>query len=272
LSLSNFPPLAGLGPLLLLTNDDGIDSPGLAALARAVSDLGDILIVAPFQQQSGVGRGLTGSGNIKPVFLELGFQPVGAFAVEGTPALAVRTAIVALAPRPISLAISGINYGENIGVGITVSGTLGAAIEAAGYQLPSLAVSLETDVAHHLTNTAVVDFSVAAHFARRAVIQVLEHGLPPGVDVLKLDIPCDATPSTPWKLTTLTRQRYYESTLVETASGQRCIRGYERLVNLEDLEPASDAHALLVERVISVCPLTIDLSAAGALGSPWNPF
>jgi len=261
-------------PLLLITNDDGIYSPGLAAAAKAVSDLGDILIAAPFQQQSGVGRGLSGSGRIESVPLGLGFQPAGAFAVEGTPALAVRTAVVVLAPRPISLVIAGINYGENIGVGITISGTLCAAIEAAGYRLPALAISLETDVEHHLTNTDAVDFSVAADFTRRAVMRALNYGLPAGVDVLKMDIPCDAVPATPWRLTNLTRQRYYESKLIETSPWQRQIRGYERLVNLDNLEPDSDARALLVDRVVSVCPLTIDLSAANATSqSPdWKPF
>ncbi|MCE5258376.1 MAG: hypothetical protein LLG44_04855 [Chloroflexi bacterium] len=261
-------------PLLLLTNDDGIYSPGLAALARSLSDLGDILIAAPLQQQSGVGRSLIGSGTIQPVELNLGFEPLGVYAVEGTPALSVRTGVVVLTPRPVTLVVAGINYGENIGVGITVSGTLGAAIEAAGYQVPSLAVSLETDVAHHFTHSNAIDFSVAAGFARRAVIKALSVGFPPGVDVVKLDIPCDAVPQTPWKWTNLTHQRYFESTLVETAPGQVQIKGYERMIDLANLEADSDAHALLIDRVVSVCPLTIDLSAKGLIGpdNDWNPL
>jgi len=248
-------------PLILLTNDDGVYSPGLAALARCVADLGDILVVAPCVQQSGMGRSLAGKGTIQQVELDPGFTPCGAFSVEGTPALAVRTAIAILAPRRITLAIAGINYGENIGVNITVSGTCGAAIEAASYNVPSLAVSLETDVTHHFTHSDQVDFSVAATFARRAVIRALRYGMPPGVDVLKVDVPSDATVATPWRLTRLTRQRYFESTLAHNDAGQLRFTGYEQAIDLDNLEPESDAHALLVERIVSVSPLSLDLTA-----------
>lgn len=261
-------------PLILLTNDDGIYSPGLAALARSVADLGDILIVAPCQQQSAMGRSLAGSGVIQPVHLDLGFTPYGAYSVEGTPALSVRTAIAILAAGRITLAVAGINYGENIGVGITTSGTLGAALEAACYSIPSLAVSLETDVAHHFTHSDKVDFSVAALFARRAVIHALQYGMPPAVDVLKVDIPCDANADTPWRLTRLTRQRYFESTLAQTESGQLRFTGYEQAIDLANLETDSDAHALLVDRIVAVSPLTIDLSANIALSTDtnWQPL
>ncbi|MHB1356399.1 MAG: 5'/3'-nucleotidase SurE [Anaerolineae bacterium] len=261
-------------PLILLTNDDGIYSPGLAALARSVADLGDILIVAPYKQQSAMGRSLAGVGTIEPVTLDLGFTPLGAYSVEGTPALAVRTAIAILAAGRITLAVAGINYGENIGVGITTSGTLGAAIEAASYDIPSLAISLETDVAHHFSHSDEVDFSVASLFARRAVIRALQFGIPPSVGVVKVDIPCDANASTPWRLTKLTRQRYYESTLAKTESGDVKFTGYVQAIDLASLEPDSDAHALLVDRVVAVSPLSIDLSARMTPGTDtnWQPL
>jgi 5'-nucleotidase len=261
-------------PLILLTNDDGIHSQGLAALATAVADLGDILIVAPYRQQSAMGRSLSGPGTIQSVHLELGFSPLGVYSVEGTPALAVRTAIAILANSRITLAVAGINYGENIGVGITTSGTLGAAIEAASYDIASLAISLETDVAHHFSHSDEVDFTVASLFARRAVIRALQYGLPPSVGVLKVDIPCDANPGTPWRLTRLTRQRYFESTLTRAESGQRRFSGYEQAIDLANLEPDSDAHALLVDHIVAVSPLTIDLSANIAPGTDinWQPL
>ena len=261
-------------PLILLTNDDGIYSPGLAALARSVADLGDILIVAPCQQQSAMGRSLTGSGVIQPVCLELGYTPFGVYSVEGTPALAVRTAIAILAAGRITLAVAGINYGENIGVGITISGTLGAALEAASYGIPSLAVSLETDVAHHFAHSIEVDFTVAALFARRAVIRALQFGMPPAVDLIKVDVPSDAGANTPWRLTRLTRQRYFESIMEQTESGQLRFIGYEQAIDLANLETDSDAHALLVDRIIAVTPLTIDLSANVAPGTDtnWQPL
>jgi 5'-nucleotidase len=261
-------------PLILLTNDDGIHSPGLAALANSVADLGNILIVAPCKQQSAMGRSLSGSGTIQPEHLRLGFSPLGVYSVEGTPALAVRTAIAILANGKIMLAVAGINYGENIGVGITTSGTLGAAIEAASYDIPSLAISLETDVAHHFSHSAEVDFTVASLFARRAVIRALQFGMPQSVGVLKVDIPCDANPSTPWRLTRLTHQRYFESTLTQAGSGQQRFSGYEQAIDMASLEPDSDAHALLVDRIVAVSPLTIDLSANITPGTytNWQPL
>ena len=124
-------------PLLVLTNDDGVFSPGLAALARSLSDLGDILIAAPLRQQSGVGRSLTGSGIIQPVELELGFQPIGAFGIEGAPAW--QCARLSLSSRQDRLPCGG-RYKYEYWCRHHDVGNAGAAIEAAGYQVPAIAV------------------------------------------------------------------------------------------------------------------------------------
>lgn len=254
-----------LRPLILLTNDDGIGSPGLWALARAVQTLGDLLVVAPETQQSAVGRGLGGNGDLIVHQPPADVGVVGCYGVHGTPAATVRQAVLALAPRPITLAIAGINYGENVGTGITVSGTVGAAIEAASHHIPSLAVSVETEIDHHFSHSEDVEFGAAAGIAARAARMVLAEGLPAGVDVVKIDVPTTATAQTPWRLTRLTRQRYFESVVVDDGNGQKTLQGYSREIDWAALEPDSDAHALLVDRVVSVCPLTIDLSAMEAL-------
>jgi len=252
-------------PLILLTNDDGIGSPGLWELARAVGDLGDLLVVAPETQQSAVGRGLGGNGEVAGHTPPPDVSVAGCYAVKGTPAATVRRAIMTLATRPVALSISGINYGENVGTGVTVSGTVGAAIEAASLRIPSLAVSVETAIDHHFSHSEDVDFSAAALIAHKAASLVMRDGLPPGVDVIKIDVPADATLETPWRLTRLTRQRYFESVVVEDANGEKSLEGYAREIDWDVLEPDSDAHALLVDRVVSICPLTIDLSALQAL-------
>ena len=252
-------------PLILLTNDDGIASPGLWALAQAVQGLGDLLVVAPETQQSAVGRGLGGNGDVIEHAPPPDVAVVGCYAVHGTPASTVRRAVLALTPRPITLAIAGINYGENVGTGITVSGTVGAAIEAASHQIPSLAVSVETEIDHHFSHSEDVDFAEAARIAQCAAGMVLRDGLPAGVDVIKIDVPTGATAQTPWRMTRLTHQRYFESVVVDDGNGQKTLQGYAREIDWEALEPDSDAYALLVDRVVSVCPLTIDLSAMEAL-------
>lgn len=241
-------------PLILLTNDDGVDSPGLRALAAALLDVAELVIVAPKQQQSGAGRGLLGLSEVvheQP--LDLGQVRIIAFALESSPAQAVRFGLMRLTPRRPQLVISGINYGENLGTGITVSGTVGAALEAAASDIPSLAVSLEADREHQLSRSPEVDFSAAAHFAQRFARIMLRDRLP-GVDVLKIDIPRGATSTTPWRLTRVSRQRYIHP----AADGI----DYEIRIDAQNLEPDSDVYAVRVDKMVSVSPLSIDLTAS----------
>ena len=134
-------------PLILITNDDGIDSPGLAALAPALEPLGDLLIVAPNKQQTSMGRSRSQEegrdGRLFTREITAGGKSWPAFAVNATPALAVDHALQQLADRPVSLVVSGINYGENVGSCVTVSGTIGAALEAADHGIPAIARSMQ---------------------------------------------------------------------------------------------------------------------------------
>ncbi|MEZ4614214.1 MAG: 5'/3'-nucleotidase SurE [Caldilineaceae bacterium] len=202
-------------PLILITNDDGIRSSGLLAAASACALLGDLLIAAPAQQQSAIGRAKppASSGRIfeEALTIRVGGQPtvVTGYAVEGTPAQVVEHTMVELAQRPVDLVVSGINFGENIGEGITTSGTVGAALEAASFEVPALAVSLQTDPQHYYNHDAALDFSVAAHFVEVVVRALLTNGLPPGADLLKLDVPAGATVETPIRWTRLSRDRYF---------------------------------------------------------------
>ena len=113
-------------------------------------------------------------------------------------------------PRHPDLVVAGINYGENIGLGVTISGTVGAAMEAAAFGIPALAISLQTERRHHLTYSEEVDFSTAGYFAAYFGKLLLERALPPDVNLLKVDIPTTATSETPWKVTRLHRERYYK--------------------------------------------------------------
>src|SRR5690606_27171784 len=194
-------------PLILLTNDDGIDSPGLVALAAALDDLGDLLIIAPTRQQSGMGRSMPPfyDGRIFETTIGVGDSSWPAYRANVSPAQAVQYGILELADRIPSLVATGINYGENIGTGVTVSG-----MEGAAHGIPSLALSLQVpDPAMHLSNDASVDFSVAMYFARYFAERWLKVKRPPEVDLLKIDIPAGATRDTPWHLTRLERQAYF---------------------------------------------------------------
>ena len=251
-------------PLILITNDDGIHSPGLLAAAEAVHDLGEMLVVAPKHQQTGAGRSTFAFDNL-PVQEEhftVRGQKVSAFSIAGTPVQAVLYALVEIAPREPNLAISGINYGENPGTGVTTSGTIGAALEAAAFGIPSLAISLETAKEHHYNLSLDIDFAAAAFFTRIFARRLLSVRLPPDVDVLKIEVPEDATEQTPWRITRLSRQRYFYPLKSQHPSppGVSTI-DYEVRVDFDSLEPDSDIFALVKDRVVSVSPLSLDLSS-----------
>ena len=249
-------------PLILITNDDGIASPGLRAAIQAVRDLGQILVVAPKGQQSGASRNfLPNPGTTHQENVEVDGVQVDAFSVEAAPAPTVRRGILTLAPRMPNLVVVGINYGENVGGGITISGTIGAAIEAASFGIPALAISLETEKEHHFSYSEKVDFTTAAHFARRFARHLLSVPLPPEVDILKVDVPMDATSQTPCRLTRVSRQLYFHSIVGVDERGNCSLVGYDIQIDFDALEPDSDVYALQVDRVVSVSPLTIDLSA-----------
>lgn len=254
-----------LPPLILITNDDGIASPGLRAAAEALDGLGEVLVAAPHQQQSGMGRSMPKvfEGRILPQPMALDGHQVQAYAVEGAPAEVVQHTMLELVPRQPALLVAGINYGENIGAGLVISGTIGAALEGASFGVPALAVSLQTDPEHYKSYSQDVDFGVAAHFLKHFARKVLAEGLPSGVDVLKVDVPCAATRQTAWRWTRASRQRYFVPVKAQRASlAEPGKIGFVIRVDPAALEPDSDIYALVVDKVVSVTPLTEDMTAS----------
>lgn len=249
-------------PLILISNDDGVHSPGLRALVEAVRDLGEILVVAPKVQQSSVGRGFLGGGG-ETEEEDLGFDDpcVRVYSIKGSPALAARHGALLLASHKPDLCLSGINYGENMGAGITISGTVGATIEAATFGIPGIAISLQVEEQYHHSQEESIDFSVAAIFAHRFASRVLDQGLPPDVDILKTDVPDTATASTPWRVTCVSRFPYYHSIIEYDSDGHKRFAGYRRKIDLSTLEPDSDIYALVVDQVVSVAPIAIHMRA-----------
>jgi len=255
-------------PLILVTSDDGIESPGLRAAVGVALTLGEVLISAPAEQQTSAGRSQPPSfdGAIHEVAYMLEGRRVPAYAVYGSPPHAVQYAMIEIVPRRPSLCISGINFGENVGSGITVSGTVGAALEAADHGVPSLAVSLETDKAFHYTYSNEVDFSGAAHFAHLFGERMLSLQMPPDVDLLKVDVPSDAAAGTPWRMTRVSRQRYYRPLPSNRHSlAEKRQLDYEMVFDRASLEPDSDIHALRIDRVVSVSPISLDMTSRVAL-------
>lgn len=131
------------GFTILLSNDDGYDAPGLRAMIETLRPVGDIYVAAPATVQSGKGHSILTTA--EPIFISERKQPSGVtwYAIEAPPATCVRLALEALLPRRPDVVISGINRGENLGITVYLSGTLGAAREAAIVGIPAIAVSMD---------------------------------------------------------------------------------------------------------------------------------
>jgi 5'-nucleotidase len=173
--------------LILVTNDDGIYAPGLAALERQMRHLGDVCVVAPATEQSGVGHSITYLTPLIAKEVYHGDQPWG-WAVEGSPADCVKIGIKQFCPRVPDLVVSGINSGFNAGINVLYSGTVAAAIEGAFFGITSVAVSLEFD--DH------ADYEKAARLAR-GVIEQIHAQKSPGSQLYNVNIPTAALSGTP---------------------------------------------------------------------------
>jgi 5'-nucleotidase len=249
---------------ILLTNDDGIRSPGLWAAAAALGSLGHVTVAAPKEQSSGFGRSMpsTSSGIINEEKLLVNGQDWIVYAVGGSPAQSVQHAVLEIMPQKPALVVSGINYGENVGFGVTVSGTVGAAMEAASLELPALAISLEASTDYHLSYSKELDFTVAAHFAVYFGRLLLEKKMPPDVHLLKVDVPSDATLQTAWQVTRLSSQRYYEPVPTERESLNVTGRlSYKEVAVLEGEDEHSDVYVLRKKRLITVTPISLDMTS-----------
>jgi 5'-nucleotidase len=251
-------------PSILLTNDDGIESRGLWAAADALAPLGEVTVAAPSRQWSGAGRSLPRhtTGKIDLLEKEYGGANYKAYAVDGSPAQVVLFALFEILKAPPDLVVAGINFGENVGFGITISGTVGAVLEAAAGGIRALAVSQETPPDLKEDLSCDVDFSAAGFFTREFARKIL--ALAPQADVaaLKVDVPLGAAPDTPWALTRLSRARYYEPVAPRRTTFSEATQIPFRIqYDPRKLEPGSDVYALHVEHKVSVTPLSLDLTA-----------
>lgn len=254
--------------LILVTNDDGIASDGLRAAVEALLPIGDVVVVAPDRQWSGAGRAMPSqvTGNLKPVQFDtyMGIH-IRAYAMDTSPALCVVHAMLELLDRRPDLVVAGINYGENVSTEVTISGTIGAALEAAAFGIPSLAVSMAMPVSAHLAGNALEDYAAARAYTQRFAHHMLTHPLPMDVDVLSINLPQNATVETPWRLTKLSRCRYFIPLPPDRKNGNGR-PGYNVMEHPDKAEPNSDVWCLHAKSMVSVTPLSMDLTARTNFG------
>lgn len=229
---------------ILVTNDDGVRAPGLAALVEALAPLGELTVVAPAQNHSGTGHAITLGDPIYVDRVPIGDKVI-ATAVAGTPATCVRLALGTLMDEPPDLVVSGVNRGSNFGMNAYISGTVAAARQAAIQGIPAIAASL--DIAGH------PEYGPAAAAVARVARIVKDGGLEPGV-FLNVNVP--AGPATSLKGLRLARQsrqmgmdRFEPA---ETPYGRRLY--WSLFVQPDTAEPGTDVRAVL-DGYVAVTPL-----------------
>jgi 5'-nucleotidase len=206
------------------------------------------------------------TGRLVDAGCNLAGQEIAAYAVDASPALAVVHGVVELAPRRPDLVVSGINFGANLGTEVTISGTVGAALEGGAFGIRALAVSLEMDSVYHLTGDAEADYSAAMAATYQFAQQLLTEELPQDVHALNVNVPADATADTPWWVTRLSRLRYFLPLAPDRAKGEGR-PGYRVAVEFDEAEPDSDVWAVKVQRVVSVSPISLDLTSRVDMGA-----
>jgi len=235
-------------PTILVSNDDGIEAPGIRALREELASIGEVVVVAPDREMSAASHSLTLQVPLRAKRIE-----ENRIAVEGTPTDCVLLAIKNLLPEPPDLIVSGINRGANIGNDVTYSGTVAAAMEGTLLGVPSIAVSLERPSA------GAYDYGPAARVARAIASLVLERGLPEWT-LLNVNVP--SRPEKEIAGTALTRlgKQVYEDLIVEKTDPRG--RSYYWIGGQEETwspQKGTD-YAALDAGLVSITPIELDLT------------
>ncbi len=237
-----------MAAVILVTNDDGVHAPGLAALASALEELGDVYVVAPDREQSAVGHALTLHRPLRVTILG-----ERRFSVNGTPSDCVNLAVLGLLPERPVLVAAGINHGSNLGDDVTYSGTVSAAMEGTLLGVPSMAVS-QVD-----PETAGLEGAQAV--AKLVASRVLVEGLP-SKTLLNINVP--AGPLAGIRMTRLGHRVYQEKVVRETDPRGLPYYWIGAGPPVWSEDEASDI-AAVHRGLASVTPLHMDLTHHGAL-------
>jgi 5'-nucleotidase len=166
---------------ILVSNDDGVYAPGIAALAEAMLPFGQVTVVAPKENRSAIGHRKTMHKPLRIDEVSFAVKGITAYATSDSPSDSVAVALLGLIKEPIDLVVSGINRGPNMGQDLTYSGTVSAAFEAVIWRKPAIAFSL-------MSFATDADYSAAAAVARQVVALKLYAGLPP-LTLLNVNVP-----------------------------------------------------------------------------------
>jgi 5'-nucleotidase len=238
-------------PNILVTNDDGVHSDGIHALAAALAPLGDVIVVAPHVEASAIGHALTLR---RPLRMEQ--LRDGVYEVDGTPTDCVNVALTQLYAAPPDLIVSGINKGYNLGDDVTYSGTVSGALEGSLLGIASIAVSMERC-------DGTYDFTHAAAAAATIAESVLERGLPPQT-FININVP--ACRPRGMRVTVQGKRNHITVVSKRIDPRGRAYYWLEEGENHWEPHDRSDYQAV-IDGYVSVTPLQPDLTAHAALGA-----
>ncbi|GMT41930.1 MAG: 5'-nucleotidase SurE [bacterium] len=235
---------------ILLSNDDGINAPGIRAMQHGLKQLGDVIVVAPEGEQSAVGHAITISEPLR-VNEVYASETLFGYSVNGTPADCVKIALKALLDGRPDIIVSGVNTGANVATNIIYSGTVSAATEGTLLGIPSLAVSLDT--------YTKPDFSAAVSFAVKTVSVMVKNGLPQGT-LLNINVPALKEPEIKGVKVCRQSDRVFQVAF-EKRSDLRGVDYYWQggYMDNDDKDPKTDIKAL-EEGYITVTPIQYDLT------------
>lgn len=258
--------------LVLVTNDDGYLSTGLRAAAEAVLPLADVVIAAPEIQQTAMGRSFP-RGEVQGIITArseiIDNHAAVAYSIHGSPAQTVAHALLELVPRRPVLCVCGINDGENLGGTGLISGTIGAALEAAAFGIPAIAVSVGPERPDQFKSKyRRYDWAVADAVISRFVHLALRSQLPCYTQILNINIPWSATTSTEIRYTRQSRQPHYLCAFAGRRDHSMPFRlPVVQAIDWNSLETNSDLYAFFVDGVISVTPMVSDLTDDAVLAA-----
>ena len=245
--------------LVMVTNDDSVQSNGIIELARAAAKYAEAIIVAPEQPQSATALSLTFH---KPLRVNrVRREKFECYAVSGSPGDCVMVGVNKVLPRKPDLVVSGINIGDNNTFqDILASGTVAAALEAAITGIPAIAFSMEVSgESMFALEYDQPDFRNAGIIAGEIIRDVLENGMPEGAEMLNVNFPLKVQPWTPIKLTEVGRRKYTDKVME-----RRDPRGrpYYWLFGdkLTSFPERTDAEAVVVKKQVSITPLVLRMS------------
>ena len=245
--------------LVMVTNDDSVQSNGIVDLARAASKYADAIIVAPEQPQSATALSMTFHKPLRVTRVRR--DKFECYAVSGSPGDCVMVGVNKVLPRRPDLVVSGINIGDNDTYqDILASGTVAAAIEAALTGVPALAFSMEVSgESMFALEYDQPNFAGAAAIAGEIIRDVLEFGMPEGAENLNVNFPLEVQPTTPIKLTEVGKRKYTDKVIVRRDPRGRAYYWLfgERLGSFPE---RTDAAAVIVNRHVSITPIVLRMS------------